>query len=155
MPVYHAMETETARRYQAGAPDAYGNPPEHAVSDGGGNPCRHCLNDIPAGAPMLVLAWQPFSGAQPYAETGPVFLCAHECTRHEPAPGLPALFSRSKEWLVRGYDGAQRIAYGTGRVVPVSAVDDYVSELLQRSDIAHVDLRSATNNCYQCRARRD
>ncbi len=33
-----------------GGHDAYGCVAEHAVSDGLGNPCRHCLNFIPKNA---------------------------------------------------------------------------------------------------------
>ena len=50
------LPTATVRALQSGGPDAYGQPPERHVSDGGGNPCRHCLRMIPAGAPMLVLS---------------------------------------------------------------------------------------------------
>lgn len=77
---YHAIPTKQARAYQAGGRDAYDNPPERAKSDGGGNPCRHCLRYIPKGADMLVLAHRPFPQTQPYAETGPVFLCAEDCS---------------------------------------------------------------------------
>ncbi|MEZ5754860.1 MAG: DUF1203 domain-containing protein [Paracoccaceae bacterium] len=73
------IPTEIARAYQADGLDSYGLLPERRVSDGGGNPCRHCLRMIPAGAGMLVLAHRPFGALQPYAETGPIFLCADPC----------------------------------------------------------------------------
>ena len=37
------METEQAQALWSGGTDAHGNLPERAVSDGKGNPCRHCL----------------------------------------------------------------------------------------------------------------
>jgi hypothetical protein len=76
MPIFLSLETDTIRYLQSGGPDAYGQAPVRRVSDGAGNPCRHCLTEIPAGAEMLVLAHRPFEGLQAYAETGPVFLCA-------------------------------------------------------------------------------
>ena len=76
-----AMPTDQARALQAGGPDANGLSPERAVSSGSGNPCRHCLRFIPEGEEMLILSHRPFPSAQPYAETGPVFLCAEECAR--------------------------------------------------------------------------
>ena len=79
MLTYIPLPTDEVRKLQAGGPDAYGNAPERVVSDGGGNPCRHCLKLIPEGAPMLILAHRPFSKAQPYAETGPIFLCGEPC----------------------------------------------------------------------------
>ncbi|MFN7050754.1 MAG: DUF1203 domain-containing protein, partial [Gemmobacter sp.] len=69
------IPTETVRALQSGAADANGQSPERHVSDGGGNPCRHCLQMIPAGAGMLILAHRPFTRLQPYAESGPIFLC--------------------------------------------------------------------------------
>lgn len=79
MITFTAIPTEIARAYQAGGPDANGQPPERHISDGGGNPCRHCLGLIPKGAKMLVLAHRPFPNPQPYAEIGPIFLCASSC----------------------------------------------------------------------------
>src|SRR3989338_5984771 len=67
-PRFTPTPTETVRAYQAGGPDANGQAPERHISDGGGNPCRHCLAMIPKGSPMLVLAHRPFPQPQPYAE---------------------------------------------------------------------------------------
>ena len=82
---FHAMPTKHARALQNGGADANGQIPERAISDGDGNPCRHCLNDIPKGARMLIFAYRPFPAPQPYAEIGPVFLCADTCVAHDPA----------------------------------------------------------------------
>lgn len=76
---FSPIPTDTARALQTGGLDAYGMLPERKLSDGGGNPCRHCLGMIPEGAEMLVLAHRPFPALQPYAETGPIFLCAAPC----------------------------------------------------------------------------
>ena len=51
-----AMPTDQARALQAGGPDANGLSPERAVSNGSGNPCRHCLRFIPEGEEMLILS---------------------------------------------------------------------------------------------------
>ncbi|MFM2355423.1 MAG: hypothetical protein RLZZ528_1159, partial [Pseudomonadota bacterium] len=48
----------------------------------------------------------------------------------------------------------ERIVYGTGRVVPAGALADYAAGLLARDEIAFVDVRSARNNCFQCRITR-
>ena len=61
MPIaFLPLPTETARAYRSGAPDAYGNPPERVTCPGHGAPCRHCLDYIPVGAEMLILAHSPF-----------------------------------------------------------------------------------------------
>jgi hypothetical protein len=148
-PVCTALPTEIARAYRAGAPDANGMPPERAVSDGGDNPCRHCLRHIPEGAPMLILAHRPFPAPQPYAELGPIFLCAGPCERWE-GEGLPPI-ATAPDYIVRGYTDADRIRYGTGAVVRTADLPARARELLGRDDIAYLHVRSARNNCYQFR----
>ncbi len=107
-----ALPTDLVRAYQAGGPDANAMPAERAVSDGGGNPCRHCLREIAEGAPMLVLAHRPFPAPQPYAEIGPIFLHAEPCERWQ-GSGLPPV-ATAPDYIVRGYTGEDRIRYGTG-----------------------------------------
>lgn len=137
--------------WRAGAPDAYGNAPERAVSDGDGNPCRHCLRDIAAGEAMLVLAARPFPAPQPYAETGPIFLHAETCPAWDGA-GVPPILATSPDYLVKGYGANDRILYGTGAVVPAARLAAEVAARLDREGVAYVDVRSARNNCFQARA---
>lgn len=143
------IPTETARAYQAGGLDANGQPPERVVSDGGGNPCRHCLAPIPEGAGMLVLAHRPFPAPQPYAEIGPIFLCADACTAWHGASNPPAL--DSPDYIVRGYSAENRIVYGTGAVVPTGSIAAEAKARLDDPRVAYVHVRSARNNCFQCR----
>ena len=148
-PVCTALPTDVVGAYQAGAPDANGMRPERAISDGEGNPCRHCLREIPEGAPMLILAHRPFPAPQPYAELGPIFLCAGPCERWE-GDGLPPI-ATAPDYIVRGYTDADRIRYGTGAVVRTPDLPERARELLARDDIAYLHVRSARNNCYQFR----
>ncbi len=146
-----ALPTEEVRAYQAGGTDAYGNAPERAVSDGQGNPCRHCLQHIPKDAEMLILAHRPFAETQPYAETGPIFLCANPCERHEGAEEFPAVLTSSPDYLIKGYGNDDRIIYGTGVVTPTDQMDEAIRNIFRRPDIAYIHVRSARNNCYQAR----
>lgn len=148
---YHAMPTEHARAFQSGAPDANGQAPERHISDGDGNPCRHCLTEIAAGDPYLILAYRPFPGPQPYAEIGPIFLHAGPCERHPEVAVAPAMFLGWERLLVKGYSANDRIVYAVGAVVEVREMDAYAAELLAREDIAYVHARSAQFNCYQVR----
>ena len=145
-----ALPTAEVRAYQAGASDAYGNPPEQAISTGTGNPCRHCLRHIPEGAPMLILAHRPFDALHPYAETGPIFLCADACERHS-GSDLPEVLTSSPDYLIKGYGADDRIVYGTGAVEPSDHITDAVARIFARADVAYIHVRSARNNCYQAR----
>lgn len=153
MPVtFTPLPTALVRALQAGGADAYGLPPERRVSDGGGVPCRHCLEQVAEGDGYLVLAARPFPALQPYAETGPIFLHADPC----PAGGgatLPAMLG-SSAYILRGYGADDRIVYGTGRVVPTREIPAAAEALLERGDVAYVHVRSASNNCYQVRVDR-
>ncbi len=146
---YVAMPTDQARHYQSGGLDANGQVPERAVSDGGGNPCRHCLGMIPKGAGMLILAHRPFPALQPYAELGPIFLCADPCERGGGEARPKAL--ASPEYILRGYGADDRIVYGTGRVVASEAIPARAAELFDDPRVAYLHVRSARNNCYQAR----
>jgi hypothetical protein len=148
---YEALPTNLVRALQSGTPDANGQVPERRVSDGSASPCRHCLKDIEAGAPMLVLAHRPFNSAQPYAELGPIFLHADPCPRYDAADGMPVMFRSRAGYLIRGYNRDDRIVYGSGRIVTPAAMDEQASLLLTQPDIAYVHVRSASYNCYQCR----
>jgi hypothetical protein len=153
-PICEALDSVAVRALRAGAPDANGLPVERgAVSDGAGVPCRHCLDHTPAGREYLILAHRPFPAPQPYAETGPIFLCADDCARWE-GTAVPPILTTSPDYLLKGYSADNRILYGTGRVVPRQEVPDYAAELLADPRLAYVDVRSARNNCFQLRIRR-
>jgi hypothetical protein len=146
---YVAIPTDAVRAYQAGGLDANGQVPERKVSDGGGNPCRHCLKMIPEGAEMLVLAHRPFPAPQPYAELGPIFLCADPCSAGGGTERPEVL--ASPDYIVRGYGADDRIVYGTGGVVASEAIPARAAELFGDGRVAYVHVRSARNNCYQLR----
>lgn len=151
----NALPTDIVRTYQTGAADANGQPPERAVSGGDGTPCRHCLRNIPRGAAMLVLAHRPFGRAQPYAETGPIFLCADPCERHQDDGALPEALTSSPDYLIKGYGSDDRIVYGTGAVTPTRDIAAAVTRIFADSRVAYIHVRSARNNCYQARIDRD
>ena len=151
---FEGLPTEAVRSLQCGEPDAYGRKPERRISDGDGVPCRHCLKDIVEGEPYLVLAYRPFLSVQPYAETGPIFLHIEACERATVNGERPSILS-SPNYIIRGYDDDERIVYGTGAVVPTSEIIERAEKILADKDIAFVHVRSAQNNCFQCRVDRD
>lgn len=147
------LATDAVRALQAGGLDVYGNLPEVRISDGNGAPCRHCLKDIAAGEQYLVVAYRPFVTLQPYAETGPIFLHSRKCAQAKLAGQLPDILS-SPDYIVRGYDASEQIVYGTGGVIATSVIPNRIAELLDNTSISFVHVRSARNNCFQCRVDR-
>lgn len=148
-----ALPTQDVRRLQAGGPDTYGAVPERAISDGAGNPCRHCLRQIPEGRDMLILAHRPFLETHPYAETGPIFLCADPCDQFR-GDDMPEILTSSPDYLIKGYGTNDRIIYGTGAVTPTDQISAKIDEIFARPDVAYIHIRSARNNCYQARVDR-
>ncbi|MEZ5871500.1 MAG: DUF1203 domain-containing protein [Nitratireductor sp.] len=151
---YMAIPTLQARNLQSGGVDAHGNRPERTTSDGSGNPCRHCLRDIAGGKGMLIAAYTPFASRQPFAETGPIFVCEKMCERHDDTATLPRLFANRQSLLMRGYTADERISYGTGQIIEPERCQDYLENTFANPQIAFVHIRSATNNCFQCRVER-
>ncbi len=151
---FQALATDAVRAMQDGQPDYYDLTPEVSVSDGVGNPCRHCLDHVPSNAPMLILSYRPFPGPQPYAEVGPIFLCGDECARFETSPELPPILKTSPTYLIKGYTGDDRIKYGTGIVIQPSEIKGVCEQIFTDETVAYIHVRSATNNCYMCRVTR-
>lgn len=149
--IFKAIPTETARHYQNGGLDANGQAPEHAISDGGGVPCRHCLQEVPAGEPYLILGYRPFPDLQPYAECGPIFLCANHCDHHPDSETMPHMFQSWDKLLIRAYNAQNRIIYGTGQVTPTAKIPEVAQQLFENEDVVYIHMRSASNNCYQAR----
>lgn len=57
----------------------------------------------------------------------------------------------SPDYIVRGYGTDDRIVYGTGAVTATDEILSRAAHILERADVAYVHVRSARNNCYQCR----
>lgn len=102
---------------------------------------------------MLVLGYRPFPSAQPYAETGPLFLCADPCDRYPEDGGVPELY-RARDMLLRGYDANHRIIYGTGVHAEGKTIETVASRIFEDASVAYVHMRSTMDTCYHCRIER-
>lgn len=150
--VVRGLETTLVQALRTGGPDAHGQPALAVPAEGTGNPCRHCLGLIAAGQTKLVLAYRPFGQAQPYAETGPIFLHQAACERYE-AGSLPGWMAHLQPALVRGYGADDWIRYETARVLPGHDLDAACRQILADPAVAYVHIRSKFN-CFQCRVER-
>ena len=145
------IPTEDARHLQRSGVDANGQLPEALISDGNGNPCRHCLEMIAEGEELLVFSYKPFSSDQPYAERGPAFLHKRECSSTEANNELPDILWASDTYIVRGYSDQEKIVSGTGQVVPKQKITAYAANLFHNNQVEFVHVRSSSNNCYLAR----
>lgn len=152
--IFSGMPTKEAEAFRTGALDAYGNPPERGVSSGSGVPCRHCMKIVPENEGYLVFAYRPFGALQPYAETGPVFICEANCAAPHKT-NVPDVLNASPEYLIKGYTADERIKYGTGSIVAKENTGKKITELLRDDTLAFVDIRSAKNNCWLSRVARE
>lgn len=146
------IPTTDAEPLRRGGPDANGQAALTRRAQGQGNPCRHCLQLIEAGDDKLVLSYRPFTGLQPYAESGPIFLHARDCERYD-ADALPPWFAAMAPALVRGYDANDWIVYETGSVVDGRELEAACRRILANASVAYVHIRSKFN-CFQCRVER-
>lgn len=105
------------------------------------------------GQNFLILAHRPFTGLNPYTETGPIFLCAGDCAAGGGA-SLPAEILSAESYITRAYSADERIIYGTGSVTPTKRIEARCAELLADPQVAFVHIRSASNNCFLCRVER-
>lgn len=151
---YTSYEQTFVDAVRAGGTDANGQTAEHETSDGQGKPCRCCLDQVPNGAGMLILSARPFPEAQPYAEQGPIFLCADECTPFF-GDDIPPILASSPDYLLKAYSHDNRIIYGTGQITPSTEIETYCTTLFERIEVAYIDVRSARNNCFLTRIYRD
>ncbi len=152
---FFSMPSKEAEAFWAGGLDANGQEPEVHVSNGVGVPCRHCQQEVAEGDSYLILAYRPFPEAQPYAETGPIFLHAEPCARYEENGRTPEIYLKYESYLLKGYGADDRIVYGTGQHVPPIDMRDAAAIIFKRDDVRYVHVRSSLNNCYACRIDRD
>lgn len=146
------IDSAFADLVRRGGEDANGQVALSIKAMGPANPCRHCLQLIEEGDDKLVLAYRPFTGLQPYAEVGPIFLHQRECIRYD-SERLPAWFAYLEPALIRGYGHDDWIRYETGKVVAGGELVAACERILGNPEVAYVHIRSKYN-CFQCRVDR-
>ena len=124
----------------------FGNPlVPTANADEGGTPLRCCLREAGVGERVALIAYQPASIGGPYAEVGPVFIHADECSGYDPHDVYPEEF-RHRTQILRAYDrkGCQL----DNQIVDGVEVEARISELLARVDVAFIHSRNVLAGCY-------
>ena len=61
------------------------------------------------------------------------------------------MFLEREAYLIRGYGADDRIVYGSGKIVAPAVMAEAAREAFGDPRVRYVHVRSASNNCYQCR----
>lgn len=85
---------------------------------------------------------------------GQYFLCGDNCEPFEASGELPPILRTSPEYLIKGYSADDRIVYGTGQITTSGDMIDACESIFANSNVAYIHVRSARNNCYQCKMTR-
>jgi hypothetical protein len=107
-------------------------------------PCRSCLRISKEPEDLILLSYQPLPDRDPYAEIGPIFIHAHECTPYS-SREFPADFLE-RELVVRAYDLDGRIADAV--VAAPGAAEDAAVKFLANDGIAEVHVRHTSYTCF-------
>jgi hypothetical protein len=108
-------------------------------------PCRRCLRDAEAGEPMILLGYDPFLGASPYAGRGPIYVHERDCTPFD-GDDIPSQLTR-RLLSVRAYD--ERHMLVDADVTDGSQLPDVAERLLDGAAYLHV--HNARPGCFAAR----
>jgi hypothetical protein len=108
-------------------------------------PCRRCLRDAEVGETMLLLGYDPFLGASPYAGRGPIYVHERDCTPFA-GDGLPEQLTR-RLLSVRAYDEQHMLV--SADVTDGSRLAEVAEELLDGAAYLHV--HNARPGCFAAR----
>ena len=61
------------------------------------------------------------------------------------------MFSARNQMIIRGYDVRNRIVEDTGQLIETKNIQVAAKYLFKNIEISYQHVRSASNNCFQCR----
>jgi hypothetical protein len=108
-------------------------------------PCRRCLRDAEAGEPMILLGYDPFLGASPYAGRGPIYVHERDCAPFD-GDGIPSQLTR-RLLSVRAYDDRHMLV--DADVTDGSQLPAVADRLLDGAAYLHV--HNARPGCFAAR----
>jgi len=140
---YLPIDDAVVNRVRDRLRDDHGNELHVQVSENGA-PCRSCLRVVPAGARLILFAHRPFATHGPYAETGPVFVCADACAPYR-GDEFPADF-RPRILTLRAYDANGSIHDAT--LAAGTDADDMLARLFADPAVAFAHVRNPAWGCF-------
>jgi hypothetical protein len=113
-------------------------------------PCRRCLHDAEPGEAMLLLSYEPFLGASPYAGPGPIYVHERDCKPFA-GEGLPEQLTR-RLLSVRAYDERHLLVDAE---VTEGAELEAVADRLLGGEAAYLHVHNARPGCFAARIELD
>jgi hypothetical protein len=113
-------------------------------------PCRRCLHDAEPGEAMLLLSYEPFLGASPYAGPGPIYVHERDCKPFA-GEGLPEQLTR-RLLSVRAYDERHMLVDAE---VTEGAELEAVADRLLGGEAAYLHVHNARPGCFAARIELD
>ena len=126
--------------------------PAHAELATDDAPCRHCLRSFAAGVDRRILfTYDRFAGVEKLPQPGPMYIHADNCPRSSGDAGFPEELRGSPRTLEAYARGRHLVAHESvadGQFEPV------IERLLERQEVAYIQVNSTTAGCYTFRIER-
>jgi len=146
------VSRELLEQLQSGLASLNGNPVSTVLADAKpGFPCRLSLQDAEPGEELFLVSHCPFNSANPYRETGPVFIRKKAQTAKLAINQLPEIV-RSRQVVVRAYDAAGTLI--DAEPSPGDEAAFIIQQFLANPGVEFVHIRAAITGCFLCEARR-
>jgi hypothetical protein len=113
-------------------------------------PCRITLENVPVGAPVLLLNFEHLVGPSMYRGSGPIFVgegAAQTCVTDR----IPENF-RARIYSARAYDSDDMMI--DADVAAGTDLEELIERLLANPDAAYLHLHHARRGCFSCRVDR-
>lgn len=114
-------------------------------------PCRITLDDARPGETVLLLNYEHQPAANPYRSRHAIFIREVASTTFDEVDVVPDAIRR-RLLSVRAFDTADRMV--DADVADGSELEDLLSSMLARDDVAYVHLHYARRGCFAARAER-
>lgn len=143
----HAIAPARLAAIRSGGHDEHGNPLVAYPAEGW-EPLRCCLRTAPAEEPIALIAYQPVEGTSPWAERGPVYIHAEQCSGYPVEAGLPGDLRHGPR-ILRTYNADGTLDYEHITLVPDDVdLDEPLRRLLAHPAVAEVHVRSVLAQCF-------
>lgn len=125
---------------------------ERRLSDGR-FPCRHCLEETPAGELGLLLHFDPKRPGGVYGHGTAIFLCATDCVAFDAVDAVPEIVA-SRDVVLRAYAADGRMLYAANRPVTDGRHAEAIREVFADPEVALINVHALRAGCFLCHVER-